>query len=452
MEVSQPRKQMFSNKDLVNLTIPVVINSLLTIIAGMVDSAMVSSAGEAAVSAVSLVDAINILCITICSSIAIGGSVVTAQYIGSRNFQQACVSANQLLYASTAVATVLMSLMLCFHGSLLKLIYGSIEPIVYENAKIYFFITLLSYPFSAILNSASAVLRALGKSRQSVAIPFVLNVVNVIGNAILIYGFHLGVAGAAIATAFGRFVSAVFGLILTHRKSLPVRFQKLLRFRLDWDVMRRVLSVGLTNGMENGLFNAGKLLISGLIASFGTIAIAANSAAYTINNLGWVIVSSFSTVMLTVVGQCVGANEPEQAKAYVKKMLAAATVALFVMFGSVFLLRHQLVRLFDFSPETLEICAYYTGVYALFSIFSLYSFSFVPVSAFRAAGDVRYAVTLSVGSMFAFRVGLCFVLDAIFPTMGLMCVCIGMGVDWAFRTVLNIFRYRSGKWLHKRLI
>lgn len=452
MEASQPRKQMFSNKDLVNLTIPVVINSLLTIIAGMVDSAMVSSAGEAAVSAVSLVDAINVLCITICSSIAIGGSVVTAQYIGSRNYQQACVSANQLLYASTAVATVLMSLMLCFHGSLLKLIYGSIEPIVYENAKIYFFITLLSYPFSAILNSASAVLRALGKSRQSVAIPIVLNVVNVIGNAILIYGFHLGVAGAAIATSFGRFVSAVFGLILTHRKSLPVRFQKLLRFRLDWDVMRRVLGIGLTNGMENGLFNAGKLLISGLIASFGTIAIAANSAAYTINNLGWVIVSSFGTIMLTVVGQCIGANEPEQAKAYVKKMLAAATVALFIMFGSVFLLRHQLVRLFDFSPETLDICAYYTGVYALFSILSLYSFSFVPVSAFRAAGDVRYAVTLSVGSMFAFRVGLCFVLDAIFPSMGLMCVCIGMGVDWAFRTVLNIIRFRSGKWLHKRLI
>lgn len=452
MEGTTPRPQLFSNRALVGLTVPIILDALLAIIAGMVDSAMVSSAGEAAVSAVSLVDAINVLCVTVFSAIAVGGSVVTAQYIGRRDYSHACVSANQLLYASVSVAAILMTLLLCFRSSLLKLIYGSIEADVYENAKTYFSFTLLGYPFAAILGSSAAVLRSMGKNRQAVMIPVTFNLCNVVGNAILIYGFHLGVAGAAIATTVGRIIASVLGLILAHNKNLSARFQQLLHFRLDWGVMKRVLRIGLANGMESGLFHIGKIMISSLVSTFGTIAIAANSVSFTINNIGWTIVSGFGTVMLTVVGQCVGANELEQAKANVKKMLTAATVTMLIVYSSIFFLRHQLVRLFDFGPEALSMCAYYTGVYALFSIVSLYSFSFVPVSAFRAAGDVRYAVTLAVSSMFTFRVGLCFLLNAIFPSMGLMCVCIGMGVDWAFRSVMNIIRFRSGKWLHKRLI
>ena len=135
-----------------------------------------------------------------------------------------------------------------------------------------------------------------------------------------------------------------------------------------------------------------------------------------------------------------------------KKILSVATVLMFALLGSIFLLRHQLVRIFDFGPEALEAAAYYTGFSALLSIFSLYSFSFVPMSAFRAAGDIRYAVTVSVSSMFALRVALCYVLNALFPTLGLMCVYIGMGADWALRSVLNIRRFRSGKWLHRRVI
>ena len=452
METTESRPPLFTNRALVGLTIPIIIDALLAIIAGMVDSAMVSSAGEAAVSAVSLVDAINVLCISVFSSIAVGGSVVTTQYIGSRNYNSASASANQLLYAATAIATALMAAMLCVHGPLIHLIYGNIEADVFENAKIYFFITLLGYPFSAIGSSATAVLRSMGKNRQAVSITIVFNILNVIGNAVLIYGFHMGVAGAAIATTFSRLVFAVLGLILTHRKSLSVRFRKLLRFRLDLDIMRRVLRIGLTNGMEGGLFHVGKILIASLVSSFGTVYIAANSVSGTINNIGWTIVGSFGTVLLTVVGQCIGADEQEQAKTYVKKILTAATVTMVLLFGTVFLLRHQLVQLFDFSPESLETAAYYTGVSALFSIVSLYSFSFVPMNAFRAAGDIRYAVTLSLISMFAFRVASCYLINAIFPSLGLMCVYIGMGADWIFRSVMNITRYRSGKWLHKKLV
>lgn len=452
MDAPSARPPLFSNKALVHLTIPIIIDALLAILAGTVDAAMVSSAGEAAVSAVSLVDAINILFISIFSSVAAGGAVITAQYIGSRNFDKAKTSSNQLLYASTFLATLLMALLLLFHAPLLRLIYGGIEQKVFENAKIYFSITLLGYPFLAIGSSSNAVLRAMGKNRQAVTVTIIANAMNVIGNATLIYGFRMGVAGAAISTTFSRMVLAALGLVLAHKKELTARFHKLLRFRLDWDVMRRVLRVGLTNGMEGGLFYVGKLLIASLVSGFGTIVIAADSVAQTIANVGWTIVSGFGIVMLTVVGQCVGAGEPEQAKTYTKKLLVAAFIAMVTVFGSIFLLRHQLVQLFDFGPEALELAAYYTGICSLTPILSLYSLSFIPANAFRAAGDIRYSVTLSLLSMFAFRVALCFLLNGIFPQLGVLCVYVGMFADWAFRAVMNIIRYRSGKWLQKKLI
>ena len=292
----------------------------------------------------------------------------------------------------------------------------------------------------------------MGRTRQAVTITVFYNILNVIGNAILIYGFKLGVAGAAISTTCSRIVYAALGMWLAHNKGLPARFEEVFKFRLNFDVMRRVFRVGATNGMESSLFHIGKILITSLISSFGTVAIAANSVASTLNNIGWTIVGSFGTVLLPVVGQCIGAGEPGQAKTNMKKLLTAATIVMFTLFSSVFLLRSQLVQLFDFGKEALEASAYYTGVMALGSIFSLYSFAFVPVQAFRAAGDVRYTTTLSLSSMFAFRVALCYVINALFPTAGLMCVCIGMWADWTFRSVMNIIRYRSGKWLHKRLV
>ena len=452
METAEPRPQLFSNRALVNLTIPIILDALLAIVAGMVDSAMVSSAGEAAVSAVSLVDSINILFIGMFASIAVGGSVVTTQYVGSRNYKQGCISANQLFYANLTVSTVLMCLMLLFKKPILLTIYGSIEADVLENAITYFSITLLGYPFSAMGNASTAILRSMGKNRQAVTTTIAFNIVNVCGNAILIYGFHMGVAGAAISTTFSRMVFAALGLFLAHNKKLPVHFSQLIRVRLDFNVMRRVLQIGLTNGMESSLFHFGKILISSLVSSFGTVFIAANSVAFTINNIGWTIVGSMGTVLLTVVGQCVGAEEPEQAKHYTKKLLTVATLLMVILFGTVFLLRHQLVRLFDFGPEALETSAYYTGVAALLCVFSLYSFSFVPMSAFRAAGDIRYAITLSISSMFAFRVASCYLFNALFPSLGLMCVYVGMALDWGFRSICNIRRYRSGKWLHKKLI
>ena len=452
METIEKRPPMFTNKALVTMTIPIILDALLSIVAGLVDSAMVSSAGEAAVSAVSLIDSLNLLFISAFSGMAVGGSVVTSQYVGKKDYKHASVSANQLLYLATAVATFFMVLLLCIRVPLLRWIYGALEEDVFQNACTYFFFTLLGYPFFAIGASGAAVLRSMGKNRQAVTITIFYNILNVIGNATLIYGFKLGVAGAAISTTCSRVVYAALGVWLAHNKNLPAHFENLLKFKLDWDVIRRVFKIGMTNGMEGSMFHIGKILISSLVSSFGTVMIAANSVASTLGNVGWTIIGGFPMVIMPVVGQCIGAGEKEQAKLYTKKLLGAATVTTYVLFAVIFLLRNQLVRLFDFAPETLEVCGYYTGVMALCAMCSLYSFAFGPMQAFRAAGDIRYTTILGLASMFGFRVGLCYVLNWLFPQMGLMCVCIGMWADWTFRSIMNIIHLRRGKWLNKKLV
>lgn len=452
MELVQRKPLLFTNKTLVTMVIPIVLDALLAIVAGLVDSAMVSSAGEAAVSAVSLVDSLNLLFITAFVGLSTGGSVITSQSVGSRNYKQACVSANQLLYLATAVATGLMAVLLCFREPVLRLVYGQLEKDVFQNANTYFMFTLLGYPFFAIGASSAAVLRSMGKNRQAVSITVTYNILNVIGNAILIYGFHMGVAGAAISTTCSRMVYAALGLRLAHNKALQAHFENVLKFRIDWDIMKRVFRIGVANGTENCLFHVGKVLISSLLATFGTVAIAAYSTSYALNNIGWTIISSFGTVMLTVVGQCIGAGEVEQAKLNMKKLVGAATVVAAVLFSGILLLRGTLVQLYDFDGETLKMAAYYTGMGAIASLVSLYSFSFVPASGFRAAGDIQFTMIFSGTCMFVCRVGCCFVAYWLRPELGPICIYIGMWADWFARSLVNIFRYRSGKWIHKRLV
>lgn len=452
MELTERKPLLFTNKMLAAIVIPEILSGVLAIVAGLVDSVMVSAAGEAAVSAVSLVDTVNLLFITAFTGMANGGSVITSQYVGSRNYEKARISANQLLYLATAVATGLMAVLLCFREPVLRLVYGQLEQDVFQNAVTYFWITLLGFPFFAMGASSTAVLRSVGKNRQAVSTAIAYNVLNVIGNAILIYGFHMGVAGAAISTTVSRVIYAAIGLWFAHNKSLQAHFEDVLKFRLDHDILRRVFRIGIANGTENSLFHVGKVLISGLLATFGTAAIAAYSASYTINNIGWVIVSAFSTVMLPVVGQCVGAGEVKQAKLNMKKLVGAATVVLAVLFTGIYFLRGSLVHLYDFEAETLKLAAYYTGVGAIASLVSLYSFSFVPASGFRAAGDIRFTMIFSSACMFVFRVGFSFVAYWIKPELGPLCIYIGMWADWFVRTVVNIIRYRSGKWIHKRLV
>ncbi|MBR5543191.1 MAG: MATE family efflux transporter [Oscillospiraceae bacterium] len=444
-------KPMFSNRDLVRLTIPLVFDALLVLVAGLVDSVMVSSSGEAAVSAVALVDSLNLVFLMAFSSVVNGGVVVTSQYVGRGNMDDAQTSAKQLIYLAAIVSLTLTATLLFTYSPILRLVYGGVEADVFEGAKTYFFWIILGYPFVSVGAGCTALMRSMGKNKLSVMLTSGCNLLNVVGNAILIFGFDMGIAGAAISTSFSRVIYAVCGLLVMHNKHLKIHFTDLFKVKLNGGILKKIAVIGGTTGIESALFQIGKVLISSLMATFGTIAIAGYSVSYSINNIAWSMLGAFTTSLIPIVGQAMGAGRIDEAKMYTKKMTTAATVTMVILFGTIFLLRNQLVMMFDFEPDALREAAYYTGVAAVLSILSFYSWSFLPVGAFRAAGDVRYGLVVAILTMFIFRVGGAFLLSGYFK-MGVVGIYLGMWADWFARAVMNFFRYRSGKWLTKKVI
>lgn len=446
-----PEKPMFSRRALITFSIPVILDALLSIVAGLVDTAMVSSAGPAVVSGVSLVDSFALLFVSAFSALSLGGTVVTAQYIGNQNYEKAKTSAKQLIYSVVIISVAVSAILLCCYQNLLHILYPKIEADVFESAKAYFFFTLFGYPFFALGNACTSLLRSMGKSRPAFIIPLISNITNVIGNAILIFGFDMGAAGAAISTTLSRVLWASLGLWILHSKDLPAYLEDLLHIRFDWGILRKVLSIASANALESGLFQCGKILVSRLISTFGTISIAAFTVFNSICGLGWYTISAIGTVSLTVVGQCMGAGKPDQAKHYAKRLIQVGFLISLVLFGGIYLLRNQLVGLFSFTGEAKTASAYYTGLGALLTIASIYALSFVPNNAFRAAGDTRFSVVLATVSMFTFRVGLSYVLGG-WLQMGLTGVLIGMWADWFCRSICNAIHFVRGKWLTKKVI
>ena len=440
----------FSNHALVRLLVPLVIEQLLAVPIGMADTVMVTSVGEAAVSGISLVDSINILFIQVFSALASGGAIVTAQYLGRQERKNACIAAKQLLYATTALAAIIMAVALIFHRALLRLIFGNIDPAVMENAIVYFQLSAVSYPFLAVYNAGAALFRSMGNSKVSTLVSFLMNVVNIGGNAVLIYGFHWGVAGAATASLVSRAMAAVIMLVLICHKNNPIHIEKVWKPELHFDMIRRILKIGVPNGVENGMFQIGKLIVQGLVATFGTSAIAANAIANTIASFINTPGTAIQLGLTTVVGQCVGGRDYEQAVYYTRKLLWLTYGLMGVLNIAVFLVAGPLVGLFHLSAAAAADARAVLYTFTVASIL-IWPLSFSLPNALRAAGDARFTMIVSMVSMWVFRIGFSYLLGGA-AKMGLMGVWVAMYIDWLVRSIVFTIRFARGKWKELRVI
>ena len=306
---------MFSNQALKKLIIPLVIEQLLVILVGFCDTIMVSSVGEAAVSAVSLVDSINVLLINVFAALGTGGAVVAAQFIGQGSLEKARFSAKQLLLITAILSLVIMGVILLFNTSILHLAFGNVDSGVMNNAETFFLVSALSYPFIALYNSGAALFRAIGNSKISMITSAIMNVINIIFNTIFIFGLKLGVLGSGLATLIARMVCCIVILkCLTNKDNNDYR-----HWKFDLVYIKKILTIGIPSGLENGMFQFGKILVQSLVATFGTYAIAANAVSNNLAQMQIIPGMAMSLAMVTVVGQCVGANDYKQAKYYIKK-------------------------------------------------------------------------------------------------------------------------------------
>ena len=442
--------ETWNRKRLIHLIIPLVIEQILAVTIGMADTVMVSSAGEAAVSGISLVDSINILLINIFSALATGGAVIGAQYLGKRDRDSACEAAKQLVLSVAALSLVIAVFCLFAKDWLLQMIFGKVEQAVMTNAQIYFFLSALSYPFLAVYNAGAALFRAMGNSKIPMLISAGMNAINIVGNAILIFGFHLDVAGAGIASLVSRIIGCVVVMLLIIRPAYEIHIPALVPLKIHWDMIKNIMRIGVPNGFENGMFQIGKILVQGLISSFGTAAIAANAVAGNIASLEIIPGSAIGMAVITVVGQCIGARDYDGVKKYVKRLMAITYLSMAILNIPLLFLIPQLVGFYNLSGEAMQIAYEILLLHGICAIV-IWPASFSLPNALRAANDVKFTMIIAIASMWIFRIGFSYLL-ALNLNMGVMGVWIAMIIDWCVRAVFLIWRYMSGKWKTKRYI
>lgn len=441
---------LFSSKALLTLTIPVIIEQLLNSLMGTADSMMVSNIGSVALSAVSLVDSINILAFQVFSALATGGTIICSQYLGSKDKDRANKAADQIIITVTFISLFLMLFCIIFRLPLLKLIFGSVEDDVMSNALTYFFITALSYPALALFNVGSAFYRAGGNSKFPMKISVISNILNIVLNAILIFVFKMGVAGAALATLISRIFCVIVIFYGLKKPNQPITLSKFIKMRPDFSLIIKVLSVGIPAGIENGMFQFGKLAIQSSVSTLGTAAIAAQAMTNIMENVNGVGACGVGIALMTVVGQAIGAGKIEEAKYYITKMMIYGEIV--ITFSCLFVLAitKPVTILGGMEKISAELCFQMVCYITIFKPL-LWIPSFLISYGTRAAGDIKYSMLVSVCTMWLCRVAIATILIRIVG-LGILGVWIGMFMDWFIRGILFTTRFLSGKWLNKSLI
>ena len=444
------QQHMFSNKMIAGILIPVVLEQLLNSIMGTADTMMVSNIGSAAISAVSLVDSINILVIQAFSALAAGGAIVCSQYIGQQNKKMANESARQVLFIITAISIAVSVLCLGFKKPLLRLIFGSVEADVMRASETYFFYTAISFPFIAAYDSAASIFRAQENTKGPMLISMISNAMNIVGNAIMIWIFHMGVAGAAISTLVSRIFCAVVVLIQLRKDRQPIVVRDYLKIRPDWAMIRRILGIGIPSGVENGMFQFGKLAIQSTVSTLGTAAIAAQAMTNILENLNGIAAIGIGIGLMNVVGECIGAGRKDEAIYYTKKMCLVSEVVIIISCLLVFALTKPIIHLGGMSAESGRMCFFMVTWITIIKPI-VWVPAFIPAYSMRAAGDVKFSMILSCTTMWLCRVTLCVVLCRVFG-FGPIAVWIGMFSDWTLRGIFYTLRFHGRKWLDHKVI
>ena len=448
----EQQQHMFTNRMIRNLLIPVVLEQLLNSIMGTADTMMVSNVGSAAISAVSLVDSINVLVIQAFSALAAGGAIVCAQYIGQRNKEKANESARQVLFIITAISVAVSLICLVFQKPLLRLIFGSVEAEVMRASEIYFFYTALSFPFIAAYDSAASIFRAQDNTRGPMTISMISNVMNIAGNAIMIWVFHMGVAGAALSTLISRIFCAVVVLIQLRkeREGQEIVVRDYFKIRPNWSMIKRILGIGIPSGVENSMFQLGKLAIQSTVSTLGTAAIAAQAMTNILENLNGIAAIGVGVGLMTIVGQCLGAGRKDEAVYYIKKLCVIAEIVVLTSCLIVFALTKPVTILGGMEKESADMC-FHMVMWITIMKPLVWTMAFVPGYGLRAAGDVKFSMITCCCTMWACRFCLCVFLIRVMG-FGPMGVWIGMFADWTVRSIIFTWRFHSRKWLQHKVI
>ncbi len=438
-----PQGYLFQSRDLRRLIVPLIAEQFLAISVGLFDSIMVSSLGQEAVSAVSLIDGVMILIINAFSALATGGAIVAGQYLGQKREQDGCRAVEQTVLVCLGLSTLVMAAVYLGRQFILQVVFGQIEPLVEENCRTYLMIVAASIPFIGAQNAGAAIYRGMGNSRTPMLLSLLVNLLNLAGNALLLYGLGWGIEGAAIPTLLSRMVGGIAMIVLLKKPGNILRIHRYRQIRFDLAMSRRIMGVGIPYGMENSMFQLGKLILLSLITTFGTVSITANAVANSISSFGIVGGMSISLAISSVCAQCVGARDYEQVRYYTRKMLCYGYVSNILLNAVIFLAMPLISAAYHLPEETANL------VWAIIAVQAVGAVTFWPSAfnlpnALRASNDGTFCMVISLLSMWIFRVGCSYLFASL--GFGVVGVWVAMCIDWVARTICFVLRYRGTRW------
>ena len=430
---------------------PLIVEQLLAVTMGAVDTLMVSPVGEHAVSGVNVVDNINNFLIIGFIALCTGGAVVSSQYVGRGDHKNAAFASKQLVYLVTVISVVICVFAVLFRSQVVTFFYGDLDDDVMGSAMTYFFIIALSYPMLGIYNACAALFRSAGNSQIPMQVSVVRNILHIGGNFLFVHGLGMGVAGVALSALIVRTAAGLILLVMLIRdKKIPVTLSGIFSTRFDLAMTKRILNMGVPAGLENSMFQFGRLLTQRIFPTFGTPVIAANAVAGIINSFSFMIGNGYSVAILTVVGQCIGAGDYEAAKGNTKKLILLTWFTLALISGLTLIFRVPLISLFNLSPEAIETADHFIRIHGISMILG-WTISFAFPAALRAAGDARYVMVVGTLSMWIVRVSFAYLLTFTFG-LGPIGVWLAMGGDFMVRGLCFFLRWRGGRWQNIKVI
>ena len=441
---------LFPRRALWMLLIPLIIEQMLNSLMGMVDTLMVSRVGAEAISAVSLVDSINNLVLQVFAAMAAGAAIICSQYLGRKDEKGCNDAAKQIVLTVVVISSVIMIIGVGFRKPLLHLIFGSVEEAVMTNAQMYFLITALSYPFIALFQAGAAFYRACGNSKFTMKTALIANVANIVGNTLFIFVLQMGAAGAAISTLISRALCAFVVFYALRKPGYAIQLKNYFSIRPDLNLIVKILAIGVPSGIENGMFQFGKLAIQSTVSSLGTAAIAAQAMTIIFENVNGMAAVGIGIGLMTVVGQSIGAGRQEEAKYYIVKLAGYAEVAMIISCILVYIAARPVSVLAGMSEESTALCMQMILAITIVKPL-LWVPSFTPPNGLRAAGDVRFSMITATLTMWLCRVALSIFLMRVVKT-GPIGVWYGMFADWGVRGVIFTIRFVRGKWLRFKVI
>ena len=440
----------YSNKDLIKLIWPLILEQFLNMAVGLADSMMVAQVSDAAVSGVSLVDSISVLMVYIFSAMGAGGVAVCGQYLGRANNTTAKKAGHHLIFMMFALSAALTLLLYVFSSVILHNLFGKIEADVMSATTTYYMIVMASVPAIALYNAGAALFRAMGLTRITLRTSMLMNAINVAGNAIMIFGLKCGVEGVAIPTIVSRWVAAFLILGLLINKKYLLNLRGLFKFKPEKQIVKNIISLGIPSGVENGMFQFGKIILFSFISTLGTASITANAIGSVLAGFHCMPGQGINLAMTTVVSKCIGARDFEKAKYYFRKLMIWVLIMTAVWIAITLAATPLILKIYDVSPEATRLARIVSSMHGISTVV-LWSFAFVTPAFLRSTGDATYTMIVSMITMWIGRV-LCGILLAKYLNLGIVGVWIAHTIiDWIVRTIFFLTRYKNGKWMTKAI-